>query len=624
MSAFSLISRLKVIGWLRHSVSLLLGVLVAILLGLAWLGFPGFLTRWILATANEGDYFITASGVKLDLRGGLDASDVVVYRKGVTGPPLLETKQMQVLFHVFETRHTGEARIKELRARRGIIRPLWKRGSAGGSAGGSAAETKAVTGGAAAGAPAGAVMRMDMDVTLADFDVLGVWVEEVKTKVQVNEGGYHLSRLSGRVGRDLQRGSIEGTLAWDPRHQARGHLITSFDPHALAPVCTMFFPRALTVLDRFSFPATPPRLDLTFEAGFGTSLNVRVEGKMQASQFAYRGAGIGFSNVGGTYVYGNGTNRLRLDPFLFVVSGRKARGKSEFDFMAQTSSFEVSSAIDMASALRLVGVKEQAMESWQFEEGARIAAKGTVDFRIPERSRVEATVEGERVGYGLVMANDYVFRYQRNGLTNLFSDVRGKVGGGSFSGSVSMEPGLDGSNRVSRVRAEIIHVDVDELMKSFSTNRAWRTTGKVYGTLEWAVMTGASGTKPVSAQGQLTLRNAKVLRLPVFDGLMTTLARVVPGVNFRQTAVESQFSLKLVKGRVESQDITIECGPVVLAAKGSCGLDGTLDFTVGVRVVKKTGGFGQAIASLFPSGSLMDFKLEGTLEAPKWSRIGSK
>lgn len=594
----------------------MLGIIVIILLGLSWLGFPGFLTRWILETVNEGDYFITASDVKLDLRGGVDASDVVVYRKGLTGPPLLETKQMRVLFHVFETRHAGETRIKELRASGGIIRPLWTPAQVGGGG-----ETKTGKVGAAVSvAPAGRIARMDMDVILSDFDVLGVWVEEVKTKVQVDEGGLRLSRLSGRVGRDLQRGSVEGTLAWAPHQHARGHLITSFDPHALAPLCTLFFPKAIPVLDRFSFSATPPRLDLTFEADLGMSFNVKVEGKMQASQYAYRGAGIGFANIGGSYAYGNGTNRLKLDPFLIVVSGRKARGRADFDFISQTSSFVVISAIDMAATLRFAGVKEQAMESWQFEEGSRIVAKGDVDFLVPERSRVEATVEGERVGYGQVQANDYAFRFQRHGLTNFFSDIRGKVGGGSFSGSVTMEPGLDTSNRVSRVRAEIIHADADELMKILSTNLMRRTLGKLYGTVEWVVVTGASGTVPASAQGQLTLRNAKVFRLPVFEGLLASLERVAPGVNFRQAAVESQFSFQLIKGRIESRDIKIECGPAVFAAKGSCGLDGTLDFIVGVRLLKKPGVLGQALSSLLPSGTPIEFKLEGTLESPKWSR----
>jgi hypothetical protein len=604
---------------LRHGIPLILGILLALILGLSWLGFPGFLTRWILATANEGDYFMTASRVKLDLRGGLDAFDVMVYRKGLTGPPLLETRQMQVLFHWLEMPHAGESRIKELRASRGIIRPLWGQGGSG-----RPAETNAAARGNLAGAVPAAVARRVMTVTLTDFDVLGVWVEEVKTQVQIDDGSFRLSGLSGRVGRDLQRGAIEGTLAWDSRQQARGHLVTSFDPHALVPVCALFYPKALPVLDLYSFPSTPPRLDLAFEADWRTSLTVRVEGKMTASQFAFRGAGIGFANVGGAYVYENGASHLKLDPFLIVVRGRKAWGKAEYDFGARTSSFEVISEIDMAAALRLAGVKEQAVESWQFEEGSRIVAKGVLDLQVPERSRVEATVEGSSVGYGLIQAHDYAFRYQRDGQTNLFTEVRGKVGGGSFSGTVSMEPGGDGSNRVSRVRAEIIHADADELIKILSGNRVWRTAGKLYGTVEWVMMSGASGKCPLAAEGQLTLRNATVLKLPLFDGLKANLARVAPGVDFSQTPVDSRVSFKLVKGRVESQDITIECGPVVLAAKGSCGLDGTLDFTVGVRAVKKKGGLGKALASLLPSGSLPDFKLEGTLDAPQWRRIASK
>lgn len=619
MRHFPSIPSCRCIGWLRHGVPLVLGILVAVLLGLAWLGFPGFMTQWILATANEGDYFITASRVKLDLRGGLDASDVMVYRKGVTGPPLLETRRMQVLYHLFEPPRAGRSRVKELRASHGVIRPLWARSTTvQGAAMG--AGTSAVTPGPA---PAPAVRR-ELNVILSDFDVLGVRVGTLGARVSTDGEGVRLSGLAGEVGRDLQRGSIGGNLAWDYRQKARGHLVTSFDPHALAPLCTLFYPAALPVLDLYSFPSSPPRLDLGFEADWGSVPRVSLDGKMTASQFSYRGAGIGFANVAGSYTFGNGVSTLKLDPFLMVVRGRKAQGKAEYDFMARTSSFELVSEIDLAAALRVAGVREQALESWQFEEGARIVAKGTHDFQVPGRSRIDATVEGAKLGYGSIQADECSLRFRRNGLTNLFSEVRGKLGGGSFSGTVSLEPGSDASNRITRARAEIIHADADEVVKILSSNQVWRTAGKLYGTVEWTLASGSPGSNPVSAEGQLTLRNARGLGMPLFGGLQAELARLAPGVDFSRMMADARFSFKLVKGRVESQDLTMDCGPVVLAARGGCGLDGTLDFIIEVRMVKKPGGLGKALAALLPSGSPLEFMLQGTLDAPRWSRLVKK
>jgi hypothetical protein len=591
---------------------------MALVLGLTWLGFPGFFTRWILETANQGEYFVTANHVKLDLRGGIKAFDVMVYRKGITGPPLLETRSLQVLFHLFEAPHAGGSRIKELRARGGVIRPLW---GAGGETGRGVVADSALS---SSKSRAGKSAWMDVDVTLNDFDVLGVWVEELKTGIQVKDGECRLSRLSGRVGRDLQRGTVEGSLAWKHRQQAIGHMVTSFDPHVLMPVIKRFYPDAIPVLERFSFPAAPPRLDLAFEVGLGGALRVKVAGRMQASQYAYRGAGIGFANVAGDYVYGNGTNRLKLDPFLIVVGGRKAEGKTEFNFTARTTPFEMISAIDMASVLRLAGVRDQALEPWTFEGGATIVAKGEINTKTPERSALEATVEGAHVGFKSVQVSDYMFRVLGRGLTNQFSDIRGKIGGGSFFGSVLWEPASTGSNRVIRARAEIIHVDTDELLKIISTNRAWRTAGKLYGNIEWVALDGDSGASPLSVQGQFTVRNARVLRLPLFGGLTASLKRLSSGFDPGATTAELRFSFQLNKGRVESRDIQMECGWVTLSAQGSCGLDGTLDFTVEAHLARKPGMLGLAMASLFPAGTKIEFKLDGTLESPEWRRVDSR
>lgn len=610
-------------AWIQQGILLILSIAVSILLGLAWLGFPGFLTRWILAAANDGAFFITANQVKLDLRGGIDASDVMVYRKGVTGPPFLEMRNIQILFHVFDLRPADASRVKVLRASGGVIRPLWSAGSAatrGGDQGGTSLLPPSVPS-VLAGRSA---TRMDLDVTLADFDALGVWVEGMRTLVQVDREEIRLSRLSGRVGKDMQRGSVEGTLAWKPRHQVTGHFVTSFDPHALTPVCTQIAPEVIPVLEQFSFSAAPPRLDLSVKADLEKPCGGRIDGRMQASQFAYRGNAIGFANISGAYVYGNGTNRLTLDPFLFVVGGRKAEGKCEYDLAARTASFEVISAIDVIAALRLAGLKDHVLESWHSGDGTRIVAKGDLNYKLPERSRVEASVEGTRVGFGPVVARDYALHFLKCGLTNQLSDLRGKFGGGSFSGSALMQPGVSPSNRISRFKTEIIHADADEVMKLLSTNQVWRTAGKLYGNMEWTVVSGDAGSVLSEAQGQLALSKAMIFRLPLLGGLVDRLARLLPGIDVRGTEVEARFSFQLVKGRVKSKEIRIESGPVALVARGSCGLDGTLDYVMEVRILRKLGVLGHAIESLFPSGAIAEVRLGGTIEAPRWSRGGSK
>ncbi len=586
------------------------GISLAILLGLAWIGFPGFLTGWILAAANEGEYFIAAHDVKLDLRGGLKAFDVKVYRKGVIGSPLLETQECRILFHIFERIRPGESRIKGLWAHGGIIRPAWKLAHVEGGGAPPRMDSRNP------GARVDAARSMDMDVMLIDFDVLGVWVEQVSGALMKNEKGIHLSRLNGLVGRDLQRGKVEGSLAWMSDQQVSGRLITSFDPRALVPALKSFYPEATSRLERFSFSSAPPRLDLSIEACLRKPVSVTVKGRVQAANYAYRGAGIGFVNVTGNYVFGNGTNRLKLDPFLMVVGGRNAKGSLDFDFNEDLSTFEVVSEVDLATVLRLAGVRESMIKSWQLGEQAHVEARGSLNLTAPERSVIEASVEGEGIEYGPVRADEYAFHYSATGLTNHFSNIRGKLGGGSFSGSVMVTADQSGSNRVARVKAEIIHVDANALFKAVTTNRLWRTDGKMYGTIDLT----AGGAGGLSGQGQLTLRDARLLRLPVLAGLVDEVSRRLPGnVDYRERPVGASGSFEVKGGRVSTRDLRIDGGAVGFAFQGSCGVDETFEAAGLAEFIKKDGLLGDALSILHVTDKGLGFKVVGTLDKPVWS-----
>ena len=603
-------------GWISNGILLAAGILAAILLGLAWLGFPGVLARWILAAANRGDYFVTAHDVKLNLRGGLTATDVQVYRKGVVGPPCLETRELRMLFRLLERPRAGISRIKEVSAWGGIIRPAWERGGQSGTGTVAMLTYPVVPGGE--GQPA---RDFDVDITLQEFDVLGVWVDRIKTTLQTDHEGIRLSRLSGLVGRDLQRGAVEGMFEWRGGGHIDGRLVTAFDPHALTPVMSLVCPQAVPVMDRFSFPATPPRFDFSLEADRSKTPAIRVKGRMQASQYAYQGAGIGFANISGDYLYGGGTNRLNLEQFLVVVGGRQISGNAVFDFTAGMSSFGMVSDVDLASLLRLAGRKGHGMESWRFPGGTRVSARGHANYRAPGQSEIEAMVEGPRMECGSLWAQDYGFRFQSLGVTSLFTDVHAKIGGGSCVGSMTVAPDASGSNRVSHIKAELIYADVDEFMRLLVTNRVSRTEGKLFGNIELSGQGGLEGMRRVAGSGQITLRKARIFRSPLFSGLVAELGRQKPDTDWRMIPVDMRATFTVQDGRAESNDIRIENGVIGLLAKGRCGRDGSLDFTVQVQVGRDHGFFGKAMRALGSVDKPVEFAVGGTLEAPQWSVV---
>jgi len=603
-----LIPRLKRFAWQGHVLMILLVGGVAAILGLAVLGFPSFLTRWILASANSGDYFVQAREVYLDLGGGLKARNVSVYRKGMPGPPFLETRELRLLYHLFERPRSGHTRIKELRAYDGIIRPLWSSTSLGPN------RNPAITAGLSLDNHENKTLReFDLDVALFNFEVLGVWVEQVKSAVRVDHEGVFLSRVSGKVGQELHSGALEGTLAWRNEGQLTGRLITTFDPHALIPICAIYFPEAVGVFGRFSFPANPPRMDFTFEAVTKPALSVTAKGRVQASNYAYLGAVIGFANMNLEYVLGNGTNRLSMAPFSLTMGGRHARGQVDFDFASGMADFQVNSEVNVAAVLRLIGLKEYLMSSWNLEEGARLAAKGRIGYSHPENSKVEAVVEGAKIGYKGLFFNNYSFTYNNHGYTHSVSDFRGNIGGGFASGSAVFVADPAGTNWTAEVKAEIINADTDELLKLVSTNLGWRMGGKIFGNLE----VGGIGANLVG-QGQLTIRDARVFQSPLAAGLLEKWGGLSRDLDLPDLPTEARFSFELKDNKINSKDLVFEAGSLGLLARGSCGLDGSLDWLLKPVLRSNKNATGRAVISLLSQNRQGGYSLTGTFTKPEW------
>ncbi|MEI6563865.1 MAG: AsmA-like C-terminal region-containing protein [bacterium] len=599
--------------WFRPALIMIVGGTFAIILGLAWLGFPRIVTRWILASVNDGDYYVQAHDVKLDLRGGLKARDVMIYRKGITGPPFLESRELRVLFRLFERPAAGQTRLKALQANEGILRPLW-----GLSPSGRKHTTKDTSLLGTVRQENDAIRIMDVDVALSDFDVLGVWVEKVHTSVVVDAEGVRLNRLSGEVGRDLHRGSVEGQLVWLYSGLFSGRVVTAFDPHALLPICRSFYPQAVGMLDRFSFPTTPPRLDITFEAGMFPDLTLTARGRVQAANYAYRGAVIGLANLMVEYSFGNGTNRLKLDPFSIMIGGRNARGQVEFDFGSGSANFRVRSEVDMAAILRLLGLKERLMDPWHFEKGALMLATGRVDFVHPETSEVDAAVEGAKVEIKGIPLTDYAFKYQNRGYAHAFTDIKGKTGGGSVSGSAQLSVGQPGTNWVAHVTAEIINADADEVLKMISAKPNWRLEGKAFGNLEVSVGGGDMPMAGLSGRGQLTVRKAGVFKNPLASGLVATWGQRVRTMDLAGLYADARFSFAIKDGRLSSQDLIVEGAGFGLEAQGSSGFDGSLDWIVKPVVPKSKGALGQVLTTLFSPVKTSGYSLTGTFENPVW------
>jgi hypothetical protein len=594
-------------------VVLALGVLTV--MALVGLGFPQGLTGRLLALINAGDYYCQVQHLALDWRGGLAAREVQVYRKGVVGPPFLEARDVRLLFNVVPSLQTGWGRLKSITVRDGLARPL-SVAPAGG--------TDASRGGQAAGFPVAPLDSVNVSLSFEHFNFLGVWVERMAGVIRLDGKGGEAVSLSGIVGREQQRGGIRGECSWTWKEGVHGKLATTFDPHVLMPLCRVLdAPATCRLLEWFSFPAEPPGCDLFFRyspdpVGGG----LQVTGRVQAANFAYRGAGISFANIEGSYDGRPGSHRMSLNPLVLVVAGRHVDGKVKLDFDSGRADFEVVSGIDVPILARIIGMGEgSVLDDCRFGRGTRIYARGTVGYEDPQCSDMEAVVEGPDIGVGRYVADECSFKFMMKGATNLLADVRGKIGGGSFAGSAAFIPegGAESRTRYD-VKGELFHVDFQALKNLFNTNSTLATEGRVYGSMDLSGLMGVGQGATAIGQGYVSVRRGLVFSLPLFGGMTSLLSKALPGINFapRQTEVRIPFEVR--EGRIISRDVQIEGDVLSLTARGDCTLDGKLAFDVQVRPMKDKTIMGQAMRALaYPISRLFEFRLEGTLDQPRWS-----
>lgn len=599
-------------AWLDTVRQVVTGVLALTLLtlaGLVWFGFPRAVTRSLLARLNAGAMFCEVEGVALDMRGGLTARGVRIYRKGVVGPPFLEAREARILFRFFRWPRARGGAVKEIVVRGGVVRPFFLAPEVAGRGGG--------------GMPAGAWFAIpeprDLAVSIEDSDVLGVWVERANAQLRLNPAGGTVSGLSATIGQDRQRGDVRGTVGWNESRHVHGSLVTSFDPHVLMAPCRAFQVENVSrVLEWFSFPSDSPNCDVTFDWSVD---RLTAKGRFQASNFAYRGAGVGFANVMAAFEYGPDAQRMALNPLVLVIGGRNVSGKVSVDFGQGQAVVEVVSTADIPTVGRIAGITEGSfLDAWHFGHGTRVYAKGVVGYDHPAVSDLEAVVEGPGIGIGRLAADECYFRFLMKGTTNLLSDIRGKLGGGSFTGSAVLTPATDGSDETCyRIRGEMIHVDLQRMMALWDTAVATQAEGKVYGSIELSGVAGTGHGATARGQGHLDVRRGRLFRIPLFGGMTEALARALPGVDLALKPTEARMPFEVRDGKVYSDDVQIDGDVLSLTARGSGTLDGQLEFDVQVRPMTDKSVIGQAMRVLtYPLSRLFEFRLDGRLDKPRW------
>ena len=231
--------------------------------------------------------------------------------------------------------------------------------------------------------------------------------------------------------------------------------------------------------------------------------------------------------------------------------------------------------------------------------------------------------KGSLFGINLLDASS-AFAYVGDKVTFFDAAARGRDGGAVAGMAQLSLPELDAERATFSLDVAYTGGSIGELADMLHFDPGDRS-GNVEGALRLAGPMTTNLADRIDGGGYLKVTNGHLAQMRLFMGLTDLLANEVPGIEHIVNQSEASASFLIEKGVVRSRDILIEGALFSISAQGeySIPLD-NLDFTVRVEIMRKDSILGKYLIRpiLWPfTKLLLEFRLEGPIENPKWDYI---
>lgn len=287
------------------------------------------------------------------------------------------------------------------------------------------------------------------------------------------------------------------------------------------------------------------------------------------------------------------------------------------------------SELPMTSVLDIINyLNDGTLDCLECETPPEVTVKGRLATDVARQAENDLSgslsfARGRFFGIPLFDA-ETAFSYVGHVVSFTNATARGKSGG-AVSGSAELSvPGLDREKAAFDIRLDYVNGSVDELAEAFAFDPG-EISGKVEGRLSLSGALRTNAPDRLAGAGTVRLEEGHIARMKLFMGLTDLLAKQVPGVDKIVTQSEASCDFTVKDGVIRSDNILIEGSLFSISAKGGYDfLNDELDFTVRVTLLKNESVLGKFLIRpiMWPfSKLLLEFKVEGGLDKPKWKYI---
>lgn len=460
---------------------------------------------------------------------------------------------------------------------------------------------------------------------IKDSAVQGIPVEKAVCRLVCDGQSLALDQLEAVVGRGAGKGRLALSLkyGWQST-EFEGRAESDMNLRSFLPLLRRDFPAHAWILEAFQFPGRPPRAQAAFRGRLQPEFSFKLDGRAHAWDMAYHDVSVSEARVG-LAVEREGTRGVvvTLAPLSALRPEGSGQGWIRVDMDARAVSFDASSTLDpFAMAPMIDPVIDRLVRQFRFEGPLRSAGWGRVGFSDTTLDDMELMIEARNAGWSRFLADRCALNLHWLGDNMELTDIRGAIYGGNFDARACVCRMPGGAPMRYDAEADIREVDLSRMVEALALPSAEPFDGTLsaHVALEGAV--GAGQGRTARGQGWVKIEDGRLFQIPLFGGLSDFLVRIVPGMRSLMRQTDGWASFVIGDGKIHADEILMEGDVFSLVGAGDYGLDGSLDFTVQVKLLRKD----SLAADIFrfvthPFSKLLEFHLGGTVAAPQWRPV---
>ncbi|MCE9615130.1 MAG: AsmA-like C-terminal region-containing protein [Lentisphaerae bacterium] len=587
----------------------ILMTVVAVLYATA-VGIPDAVVRRWLVPAPEQSFALDIQHVRISLFHGLVADDVRVYRRKQIGPALLEARRVKIDLSLYDG-IMGRPFLKGVEVEDGIIRPRVLGGKG-----------VAVRRGSESAGWAGTLA-----VRLKEMEIEGVTIAAFDGLFALDAGAWRIDDATTTVRQGERTIMGQGSVAYDRTGELSGQGRAEGDPYVLIPLLDAAGAGVGSrVIRDFMFPEVPPHGEWSFRVPRERQSGSEVRFQVWLESPIYKGVNALRAEGSVLLSWNDGVFTADIRPLMAVREEGVGRGGLTIRSATNEHilTFDAVSEFDPVAAAQITGVwTNETRTLFGFEGPYKLGGNGRVNLQDLSDVTLQADLSFGRLVLSSNDLRDCAFQFSMRGTTNLIENLQATWYGGKLVGRSEWRRVVDSiTNGQYRMAFAVTDADFAKLANSMLRVKKSEYSGRLSGQLSVEGLRGPEHVNTLKGGGNLSIRKGRIFMLPVFGGLSSFLARTIPGLDLviSQSDVQAEFTVD--QGRIRSDKILVEGDVLSLLGKGSCGLDGTLDFDVQLTFLKSHTLMSKILrVPTYIFSKLFEFRLTGSNKEPHWYPI---